>query len=315
MVRFREAPTITRRPSRKWVPSLAELQLIGMTDKESTIREGLAAIDSVFQRLLHMRAETKEAADFLRTIMDPKQLSIYDLALQCETEMLKCNAAEAYFAGCLMGAAMNEALLSLICLFYPAEVENTKQYGWSTKKGKRGSFQEVVGSWKLEQFIKVAEELDWIPRDVVAPQFVTPLSDAYRELATISDPKLSTADVARGAALFEVSPGPAMLRMIQDLRNSIHSGRWIKSEQLLHAFHFDGWCRIAIHVSGEIRNCLIHRITQKNIALLTSAMERFESIVGSLPARMIAEGMGAAEFDRIVEAICAEVLEQRSPRK
>jgi hypothetical protein len=169
-----------------------------MTDKESTIREGIEAIDRVFQRLLHMRAETKEATDLLRNIMDPKQLSIYDLALQCETEMLKCNSAEAYFAGCLMGAAMNEALLSLICLSYPTEVEKTKQYGWSTKKGKRGSFQEVVGSWKLEQLIKVAEELDWIPREVVAPQFVTPLSDAYRELATISDPKLSTADVARG---------------------------------------------------------------------------------------------------------------------
>ena len=287
-----------------------------MTDKESTIREGLDAIDTVFQRLLHMRAETGEATGFLRFIMDPTQLSIYDLALQCETEMLKCNSAEAYFAGCLMGAAMNEALLSLICLFYPTEVKNTKQYGWSTKKGKRSSFQEVVGSWKLEQFIKVAEELDWIPREVVAPQFVTPLSDAYRELAAISDPKSSTADVAAGAALFEVSPGPAMLRMIQDLRNSIHSGRWIKGGQVLHAFHFDGWCRIAIHVSGEIRNCLIHRITQKSVAVLAAAVESFEKIVGGLRTRMLAEGRTAADFDRAIETIWAEVLEQHSkPRK
>jgi hypothetical protein len=107
-----------------------------------------------------------------------------------------------------------------------------------------------------------------------------------------------------------------MLRMIQDLRNSIHSGRWIKSGQVLHAFHFDGWCRIAIHVSGEIRNCLINRMTQKNVALLTSAVENFESIIGGLRARMLAQGVGAAEFDRVIEAISAEVLAQHSkPQK
>jgi hypothetical protein len=232
-----------------------------------------------------MRGETEEATDFLRTIMDPTQLLIYDLAVQCETEMLKCNTAEAYFAGCLMGAAMNEALLSLACLFYPTEVENTKQYTWSMRKGKRGTF-------------------------VDAPEFVTPLSDAYRELATVSDPKLSTADIERGAAAFEVPPGPAMLRMIQDLRNSTHSGRWIKGGRALHAFHFDGWRRIAIHVSGEIRNCLIHHISQKNVGLLTSAVENFQSIVANLRTRMLADGWAPAEFDRVIESIWAEVLEQ-----
>ena len=107
-----------------------------------------------------------------------------------------------------------------------------------------------------------------------------------------------------------------MLRMIQDLRNSIHSGRWIKGGQVLHAFHFDGWCRIAIHVSGEIRNCLIHRITQKSVAVLAAAVESFEKIVGGLRTRMLAEGRTAADFDRAIETIWAEVLEQHSkPRK
>lgn len=248
-----------------------------MADHESIIRDGLGVIDPIFRRLFGKSVETKDVTDLLRTIMDPTQLVIYDLALQCETEMLRCNDAGAYFAGCLMGAAMNEALLSLMSLFYAKEVQGTQQYSWSTRKGKRGAFEEVVGFWKLDQLIKVAEELRWIPNDVVAPQFVMPLSNVYRELSSAADPSLSRAEMDKGAASFKSAPGLAMLRMVQELRNSIHPGIWIRSGNVLNGFHVDGWCRIAIHVSGEIRNCLIRRITQKNVAMLTSAAERFEA--------------------------------------
>src|SRR5579864_2676938 len=72
-------------------------------DKEMTMREGRTAIDQIFTELFNVRAEAPEASDFLRTIMEPKQLLVYDIALWCETEMLKCRDAEAYFAACLMG--------------------------------------------------------------------------------------------------------------------------------------------------------------------------------------------------------------------
>ena len=256
-----------------------------------------------------MPVEVPESADILRAIMDPKQLLIYDLALRCETEMLKCNGAEAYFAGCLMGAAMNEALLMLLCLFYTDEVKSTRQYGWSTKKDKRSAFRDVVGTWKLDQFIRVAEELAWISNDVVAPEFVIPLADAYRELAPISNPEMDPDDIEKGAAAFHAAPGPAMLRMIQDLRNSIHSGKWIRGERLLRAPDFDGWCRIAIHVSAEIRNCLIYLMAQKNVALVTLAKTKLDKEMEGLRARMLAAGWEAADFDRAVGTIWTEVLE------
>jgi hypothetical protein len=280
-----------------------------MIDKESSIRQSIAAIDRVFVELLNMRVETTEATDFLRAIMDPKQLLIYDLALRRETEMLKCNGAEAYFAGCLMGAAMNEALLMLLCLFYNDEVKRTKQYEWSTRRDKRSAFRDVVGTWRLEQFIRVAEELAWIPNDVVAPEFVIPLSDAYRELAPISNPEMRHDDIEKAAAAFHAAPGPAMLRMIQDLRNSIHSGKWIRSGRVLRAPHFDGWCRIAIHISAEIRNCLIHLMAQKNVALVTAAKTKFDNEMGKLRAQMLAAGWDPADFDRVVRTIWAGVLE------
>jgi hypothetical protein len=65
-------------------------------DKNSTIRDSAAAVDRMTAELLHLQTGTDETRDVMRAIMDPKHLLVYDLALQCEEEMLKCSAASAY---------------------------------------------------------------------------------------------------------------------------------------------------------------------------------------------------------------------------
>jgi len=122
--------------------------------------------------------------------------------------MLKCLGAGAYFAGCLMGAALNEALLSLVCLFYQNEVKSTKQYEWSTKKGRGRTVQDLVGSWKLDQFIRVAEELSWVPSGVVAPEYSGPLADVYKEIAPVLNPSMTPDEIERSAGAFRAAPGP-----------------------------------------------------------------------------------------------------------
>jgi hypothetical protein len=260
--------------------------------------------------LLHLQTGTDETRDVMRAIMDPKHLLVYDLALQCEEEMLKCSAASAYFAGCLMGAAMNEALLSLLCMFYEDDVKNTSQYARSTKKGKPSTFRKIVGTWGLDQFINVAEQLSWIPNNVVAPEFVLPLSDAYRELAAISHPELLPHEIERRTVAFRTSPGSAMLRMLQDLRNTIHSGKWIRGERALNVAHLD-WCRIAIFVSAEIRSCLLHLMVQRNIPVLEAAKARFDEAMEKLRSDWVAAGREPADFERMVREKFNEALEDK----
>src|ERR1035438_855611 len=107
---------------------------------------------------------------------------MFDLALFCEQETIKAQQAEAHFAACLMGAAMNEALLAMMCLRYERDVIATKQFGHSTRKKPSRLFREVISEWSFEQFIGVAEECRWIPSDIVDVNFKTALSDGFREL-------------------------------------------------------------------------------------------------------------------------------------
>jgi hypothetical protein len=282
-----------------------------MIDKELALRDGVAAVNKMMAEALHLQAGTPETHNFLRSIMDPKHLLLYDLALRCETEMLKCDKTEAFFAGCLMGAAMNEALLSLLCLFYEDEVKGTKQYTRSTKNKTKSTFREIIAAWSLDQLIHVAEQLSWIPRNVAAPEFALALADAYRELAPISYPGILPEAIEERASKFEVEPGPAMLRMLQELRNTIHSGKWLRGERILNPAHFDGWCRIAIHVSAEIRSCLVHLMAMKNIAHLTAAKAKLDDVLADLRSSMLAEGRDPAEFERLFSKLLSDVMKDR----
>jgi hypothetical protein len=209
-----------------------------------------------------------------------------------------------------MGAAMNEALLSLLCMLYEDEVKKTPQFARSARKAGTRTFRKVVGAWAFDQFINVAEQLSWIPNDVVAPEFVLPLSDAYSELTAISHPELLPPEIEKRANAFRTSPGSAMLRMLQDLRNTIHSGKWIRGERLFNVAHVD-WCRIAILVAAEIRSCLIQLMIQRNAPVLEAAKAKFDDAMEKLRAGWLARGLEPADFERMFRDAFAEVLENK----
>jgi hypothetical protein len=274
-------------------------------DKAKVIQQSSTEVDTLVEKVFPSEFDAHGANGLLGSIMNVKLLAVYELALRCETEMYTCERAGAYLAGCLMGAAMNEACLSLLCLSYREEVMTTHHY----RNAKlRESYEVMVGHWKFEHLIRVAKELTWIPNTVVDAPTIAALLDAYRELMPASYPTMLRAEIEMGAAEFETAPGIAMLKLIQELRNSIHSGSWIRGKRRLDDTHFDGWCRIAIRVSAETRNCLLHFMAERSAAMVRSQVAVFDEQMASAKEVLLRSGKTALEADAILADLISQSL-------
>ena len=278
-----------------------------MTDKARALQEALSSVNRAASDLLGLDEARGEVTNTLRQIMNPKQVMVYDLALRCETEMITCDKERAYFSGCLMGAAMNEALILLLCLLFEDRVKQTRHYA---KAQKRETFAAMVGNWKFEHLIRVVDELQWIPNDVVAPEMRAQLADVYRELMPTSYPEMSTEEINAGAGEFTTRPGLAMLRLVQELRNSIHAGQWIRGQRVLDLTHFEGWCRVAIRISAEIRDCLFHVISSDVMPRFGDQVAQLNEEISKLKERFISLGKDPNEVDELIKGISAAVIEQ-----
>jgi len=230
-------------------------------DKQRDIEQASQSIVSHFQSLLPTSPE--EIRQAMRQCMDTKELLMFDLALFCEQETIRAQQSGAHFAACLMGAAMNEALLALMCLRYELDVVATNQFMHSTRKKPR-PFRDVISDWSFEQFIKVAEEREWIPAEIVSQDIKIALAEGFRGLMPITRPEMTKEEIEKGAESFFQHPGTAMLRMTQDLRNAIHAGKWMRGKSSFVPEYLTQWCHFATLLSGEIRLCLMHLIMQRD---------------------------------------------------
>ncbi|HEY1219285.1 MAG TPA: hypothetical protein VGF03_10135 [Bryobacteraceae bacterium] len=278
-----------------------------MTDKAQALQQALSSVKGTAGELFGLDEERGQLTDVLRQIMDPKQVMVYDLALRCETEMLACERQQAYFSACLMGAAMNEALISLLCLLFEDRVTQTQRY---SKAKQRETYALVVGRWSFEDLVCVADELYWIPDHIVAPEMMAPLAAVYRELMPISDPEMSAEEIDARAGKFTTRPGLAMLRLVQELRNSIHAGPWIRGQRVLNLTHFEGWCRIATRVSAEIRDCLFHVMVVEGMPKFNRQVAEFEEHISGIKERLASEGKDPDEVDGLVKKMLGEAIEQ-----
>ena len=252
-----------------------------MIDKKRELEEAAADILRKLQTVISI--DPKEIADGMRRLMDAKELQMFDLALFLEGETIKAQNAGAHLAACLMGASMNEALLALMCLRYEIDVIATKQYENSTRKNKTRPFRDVLGNWKFEQFITVAEEKEWIPASIVSQEVKVALAEGFRELMPITHPEMTEEEISRGAASFFAYPGTAMLRMTQSLRNAVHAGRWMRNKIAFVAEHFTDWCHFATLLSGEIRLCLLHLIVQRDSRVAAERLAKVAEMLNGLP--------------------------------
>lgn len=282
-----------------------------MLDKTKALTDGLSTINGLVGERFGWDTNSRETTDLIRQLMKPMQLAIYDFTVVCETQMLKCDKAGAYLAGCMMGAAMNEALLSLLCLFYEESVKETRHYKTATQ---RETYEAMVGNWKFEHLIRIAAELKWIPNDVVKPELIACLKDVYIELTPIDYPHMKQGEIDKGAEEFDTNSGIALLRLIQELRNSIHSGKWIRGGRNLIPSNLDDWCRVSIYVSAEVRDCLIHLMVDKNVGLFQQRAAQLDEQVIKLKELFRSIGKGPDEVDDIIQRITIETIEQMKAR-
>jgi hypothetical protein len=249
-------------------------------DKQKDIERASAEI---LEALMCLGPSSPE--DILATMrreMDPLELQMFDLATFYEQEVIKAQKAEAHLAACLMCGALNEALLAFMCLRYEPEVSATSQYNFSTRKRQR-PFREVIADWHFEQFIKVAEENNWIPHDIVDDNVKTALADGFRELMPITHPNMTEQEIEQGAQAFFQYPGTALLRLTQNLRNSIHAGKWMRSKRPFVAEHFIEWCRFGTVLGAEVRMCLLHLIMQRDTKKFSDKISQLNKMLDKLP--------------------------------
>ena len=249
-----------------------------MLNKQKDIETQSAGIMRTFESLLSVSPD--EIIQAMRRFMDQKELQMFDLAHFCEQETIKAQQAGAHFAACLMGAAMNEALLALVCLKYETEVMATNQFKYSTRKKPR-PFRDVIANWRLEQFLNVADECKWIPAAIVDKGLKLALAEGFRELMPVTHPELTEEEIARGAESFLLYPGTAMMRMTQELRNCIHAGKWIRGKSSFVAERLSEWCHLGTILSGEIRLCLLHLIMRRDVPI---GLKKISEAINTLDA-------------------------------
>jgi hypothetical protein len=174
--------------------------------------------------------------------------------------MLRCKTAEAYFSGCLAGAAMIESFLLSICILEKSKVERTNTFrGFSNKKNR--SYEQAVLYWTLKDLIPLTEELEWIGPTVVEQDLVTALVDGYYEMISTGRPDVTKESLEALTSSIKKRPDVALLVLMQSMRNLVHGGRCIRLKKRVGSDDFSEWAKLVMIVTVEIRDCLIIRLS------------------------------------------------------
>lgn len=232
---------------------------------------------------------TPDSSNPLCKFVPLPQLRMLEVGLFAEAEMLKAFEAKAFFAACLAGAAMNEALLTLMCLMFQNDVIATQQYQSSKteKKLRNKNFEQIIARWQLQQLINVAQELLWIPSAVVRDEIKRAFADGYREVVAITHPEYSKEHVDETAeSFYGEEAGAALLTFTQEIRNLIHSGKWLRNQHGFNSGIFSRWCEFAVHVFGEVRTCLMSTLSIRNYDRLAAQLAETERKVEGLPEEL-----------------------------
>lgn len=195
--------------------------------------------------------------ELLNAILPPQTNTIRRLCVVYEREMIACSDAKAYFAACVMGAAMLEALLLLLCMVNENTVKLTKRY--LKRSGKRvENFETTIYSFGLEDLVEISAELGWIPPSLIDDEWKKMLPEAYLELAATRYPNTSKRDRQASANSLVANPAYSLMFILNMMRNRMHSGRWLRERhQLENEAAFSGWAQVALVAAAHIRDCLI----------------------------------------------------------
>jgi hypothetical protein len=171
--------------------------------------------------------------------------------------MIRCREGQAYFAACLAGAAMIESFLLLFCIYERKNVQDTIAFRKHSKGRK--PYEALVAKWTLKDLIPIAMELGWIRKEIDG-QLVDALVSMYREIASVMRPDITVLEIESGAASLKAHPDTALFGLMQDLRNLVHAGRWVRLKRAFVQATFVEWTRLVLALTADIRDCLILRL-------------------------------------------------------
>lgn len=215
---------------------------------------------------------------------DVKKLQ--DLCLFLEKEFLNSEKAQAYFSACLSGAAMIEAFLLLLCWMNKDEVSQTAVY---KKHAKTRAFDTVWGSLSFETLIEIAEDLKWIPSELVKADLRTAIALSYEEIAVSQ--KLDPETIAKRKEALFAHPATALFGLTRILRNCLHAGRWVRQNKAFNAEPFAEWSHLGVILIAEIRDCLVIKFTQDIQKQLSNSLAKFQTSIANLQKVMAAKNV------------------------
>lgn len=205
-------------------------------------------------KLFGTKAQTLE--EFATAILPPRVNTVQRLAMLYEREMIACRDGKAHYAACVMGAAMIEAFLLLLCLLNPDTVQGTRRY--KDRIGKKSQdFESIIARFGMEDFIEISAELNWIPTALVSDEWKQSLPAAFLELVAGRYPNMSKLERETRAKSLTDNPAYSLMLILNMMRKRLHAGNWVKQDHALENEEaFSGWAQVALVAAAHIRDCL-----------------------------------------------------------
>ena len=159
---------------------------------------------------------------------------------RCSNSLLFCTKSKcwlardskAYFPACVMGAAMLEAFLLLLCMLNQESVKKTHCY--KGRIGKRAAdFEQTICSFGFEDLVEISAELNWVPASLIAADWKTALPETFIEIVKERRPNMSKAERIRRSESLVVNPAYSLMLLLNMMRNRIHPGRWVRERHVL----------------------------------------------------------------------------------
>jgi hypothetical protein len=121
----------------------------------------------------------------LKSIGPRRYAKLVDLINRFDREAQRCAKARAYYAACVLQGAVLEGLLTAVCDGYVNEVS---AYLSALPERQRPKGQPV--NWTLDQLIKVAVSLNWLPirRGQKGPRKIGDWLNLVKELRNLVHP-------------------------------------------------------------------------------------------------------------------------------
>ncbi len=218
----------------------------------------------------------RQIGDFIGVELTPElTVQLYEAAMGVEGMELfrvitfyafesdRCRQSNAYFSACLMLASAIEGLLATLCLFSEQQVEQTTIYK-SIKEKEGDNYRKKILDTTLEKYIQLAEQLSWVPSDVIASDLFSAAVQDFPAVSRNLFPKDSEAKLSAKLEEFKVKPGIEMLRLLQHMRNLVHANRWPRLGITIASPEFESDCKFVYSIACQVMYCLFNEFSRKS---------------------------------------------------